>query len=466
LVSPLETAPNPSASQVRVRLKTPDADATPAERSTNMMMSDAHPRPAAGPPALLTLPSFNGTLAAVRALGRAGIPVTVADPGRFSMSAWSRYTSLRVQSPPVEEARRFIDWLLEFGRRSGRHVLLATNDDTAWLYSLYRAELAEHFSVAAPPIETVHAVLNKPTMYRQATDAGLDVPRTWYPDGADALDLCRREARFPVIVKPRTQVLFRTQIKGLYVEKPEDLEDAYLKFSHEAYDPLLLQFDPAANRPMVQEFHRESADGVYYISAYVHQRRLIGLRAARKLLQQPRRLGIGLCFEEAPVAPELVAGLERFVSRLDYSGVLQAEFIPVPGRTMLIDLNPRFYNPMAFEIARGVSLPLLAYYDALGDGARFDAVRDAAQTSTGRARVFIDVHSLRVMLAAQRLSGVLTREERQRWASWEQGHRDDSTHAVLDPADRLPSWLAGMQIASRFLRHPRAFIRGIMLNQG
>jgi predicted ATP-grasp superfamily ATP-dependent carboligase len=405
-------------------------------------------------------------LAAVRALGRAGIRVTVADPGRFGMSAWSRYTSLRVQCPPVHEARRFIDWLLEFGRRSGRHVLLATNDDTAWLYSLYRAELAEYFYVAALPIETMHGVLNKPNMYRQASGAGLDVPRTWFPEGADGLDPCRQEARFPVLVKPRTQVLFRTQIKGLYVEKPEHLEDAYLKFSREQYDPQLLQVDPAANRPMVQEFHAEGANGIYYISAYVHEGRLHGLRAARKLLQQPRRLGIGLCFEEAPVAPELVAGLERLASRLGYSGILQAEFIPTPSRTMLIDLNPRFYNPMAFEIARGVSLPLLAYYDALGDRPRFDAVREAAKMPAGQARVFIDVHSLRVMLAAQRLSGVLTREERQHWASWQQAHRDDSTHAVLDPADRLPSWLAAMQIGSRFLRHPRAFIRGIMLNQG
>ena len=43
------------------------------------------------PPVLLTTANYNGTLAAVRSLGRAGIRVTTADPARFAVSAWSRY---------------------------------------------------------------------------------------------------------------------------------------------------------------------------------------------------------------------------------------------------------------------------------------------------------------------------------------------------------------------------------------
>jgi predicted ATP-grasp superfamily ATP-dependent carboligase len=429
------------------------------------VLSEPQAPPLDAPPALLTLAGYNGTLAAVRTLGRAGIRITIADRNRLAMSAWSRYTSQRAQCPDVREPRRFIDWLLEFGRRSDKHVLLPTSDDTAWLYSLYRAELSEHFYVASPPIATIHGVLNKATLYADAAEAGLHVPRTWFPEGPDALERCRREARFPVVVKPRTQVMFRTQSKGVYVEKAEDLNAAYLKFSRQPYEPELLAIDPSANRPMVQEFHREAAAGIYCISAYARRGRISGLRAARKLLQQPRRLGIGLCFEEAPLEPQVVAGLQRLVSRRRYSGVFEAEFIQTAGRSVLIDFNPRFYNQMAFDIARGVPLPLLAYYDALGDRRRFNALRRAAMMSTLPGRVFIDFLSMQVMLSAQRLSGVATREESQQWASWQEAHRGRCTYAVRDPGDRLPLWFAGMQIALRCLRHPRAFVRAILLNR-
>ena len=49
------------------------------------------------PPALLTMANYTGTLAAVRALGRAGIPVTTADPSRLAVSAWSKYATVRVR---------------------------------------------------------------------------------------------------------------------------------------------------------------------------------------------------------------------------------------------------------------------------------------------------------------------------------------------------------------------------------
>jgi D-aspartate ligase len=439
--------------------------AVPADWSTEALSEPPAPPPDA-PPALLTLAGYNGTLAAVRALGRSGIRVTIADRNPLAMSAWSRYTSQRAQCPHVPDSRQFIDWLLEFGRRSGTHVLLPTSDDTAWLYSLYRAELSERFYVASPPIDIVHGALNKASLYRSALEAGLDVPRTWFPDGPDDLETCRREACFPVVVKPRTQVLFRTRNKGVYVEKAEHLDEAYLKFSREPYGAELLELDPSIHRPMVQEFHREAATGIYCVSAYAHNGRISGVRAARKLLQQPRRLGIGLCFEEAALEPELVAGLERLVSRLGYSGVFESEFIQTPTRSLLIDFNPRFYNQMAFDIARGVPLPLLAYYDAVGDRSRFNALCRAATMPTKRGRVFIDFLSMQLMLGAQRLSGVVTREESQRWASWQEANRDLCTYAVRDPGDRLPLWFAGMQIALRCLRHPRAFVRAILLNRG
>jgi D-aspartate ligase len=421
---------------------------------------------AALPPALLTVANYNGTLAAVRSLGRAGIQVTTADPSRFAVSAWSKYATTRVQCPPVRATADFLEWLLAFGNTHERHVLLPTNDDSAWLYSLHREQLARYFYVAAPPVEVVYGLLNKATLYSNALDAGLDVPRTWFPTDADDVEACCREARFPVVIKPRTQVMFRTQSKGAYVRSAEELARHYSRIAGQPHERDLLTRDPYASRPMVQEFHEEAAQGIYSVSAYVSDGRICGLRAARKVLQQPRRLGIGVCFEEADVLADVAAGLERMVRRLRFSGVFEAEFILTKNHRLLIDFNPRFYNQMAFDIARGLPLPLLAYYDALGDVRSFE--RMCATTdppALPRGRVFVDLISMRILLSAQRLSGVLSSTERKQWAEWYNRNRDNCTYAIIDSTDRLPVWLAVAQTVLRHSRHPRNFLRSIVLNQ-
>jgi D-aspartate ligase len=133
---------------------------------------------------------------------------------------------------------------------------------------------------------------------------------------------------------------------------------------------------------------------------------------------------------------------------------------------VLIDFNPRFYNQMAFDIARGLPLPLLAYYDAIGDVRLFDELcASTVATLPPRGRVFVDLISLRVLLSAQRLSGALSRAEKKKWSDWYERHRDTCTYAIIDSTDRWPVWLAGIQMMLRYARHPRNFVRSIVLNR-
>jgi D-aspartate ligase len=260
--------------------------------------------------------------------------------------------------------------------------------------------------------------------------------------------------------------MFKTQSKGFLVESPDQLASRHAEFARQPYKSALLALDPSASRPMVQEFFPEAATGIYNISAYVRDGHLTGARGARKLLQQPRRLGTGVCFEEAPVVPALAEGLGRLVSRVGFSGVFEAEFIETEGDPVLIDFNPRFYNQMAFDIARGLPLPLLAYIDALGRPAHLESLIEPHKTqpaSTGR--VYVDLFSLRLILFAQRLSGVLTAAERRKWTDWYGKNRHHCTYAVIDSGDRLPAILAAVQLMVRHGRHPRNFLTSMVLNR-
>ena len=418
------------------------------------------------PPALLTLANYNGTLAAVRALGRSGVRVTTADPSRLAMSKWSRYTTTRARSPHVRDATRFIAWLLHFGRRHEKHVLLPTNDDTAWLYAQHHEALSRYFYLPSASIDPIYRLLNKRLLYDDARAVALAVPRTWFPESASDLANCARQATFPVIIKPRTQVMFDTQAKGTVVDSPDELAPRYAKFAQQGHARELLDIDPSAGLAMVQEYFPNAATGIYNISAYVHDGRVCGARGARKLLQQPRRLGVGVCFEEAPVAPDLAEGLERLVARVGYSGVFEAEFITTSDGALLIDFNPRFYNQMAFDIERGLSLPTLAYLDALGEQAAVDHdCRSIACEDVQTGRVFVDQLSLRTLLVTQRLSGALSADDQRHWKDWYERHRGTATFAVLDKADRAPAAFAFLHHALAHGRHPRNFVTETVLNR-
>ncbi len=420
---------------------------------------------AALPPALLATPAYYGTLAAVRTLGRDNIRVTTAGPSVWAVSGWSKYSSTHAECPPTTRTDEFIGWLLEFGRQNERHVLLPTCDDTAWLYALYRDQLSRYFHMSAVGISAVHALLHKGHLAEHARKVGLDVPRSWLP--ADANDLLRiaSELTFPVLLKPVTQVLFASRNKGLRVERPQDLAAGFAEFRTMRHGRELMAYDPSAAMPMVQEFFPSAATSIYNISSYAQGGKLWGARAGRKILQRPRRLGVGVCFEEAAVEPDLAEKLEGLVQSVGYSGVFEAEFIQTEDRRILIDFNPRFYNQMGFDVARGLQLPTLAYFGALQQDV---APPEAYRTTSGQAptgKVFAYGSAFKVMIASQRLSGALSAEEADAWVAWYEAHQGKLVDAVSDPDDRWPGRIDTLQMVGSHLRHPRAFLRYVALNR-
>jgi hypothetical protein len=121
---------------------------------------------------------------------------------------------------------------------------------------------------------------------------------------------------------------------------------------------------------------------------------------------------------------------------------------------------------MAFEINRGLALPRFAYTDALGDRAALRALTDEARRfrSSGR-HAYCHGFMLEVMLRAQRLSGRLDTDDVARWRRWYADHQDHLTDAVADADDRAPWGVDVAQNLALFARHPRSFVRTIVLDR-
>jgi len=381
---------------------------------------------------------------------------------------WSRYVSRRLKAPSLERPKQFIEWLLDFGKREPGRVLYPTSDDVAFLYARHRDELARYFQLYQPPVESIYALLNKQRLTRAAAAVGLEMPPSWLPrDDADLAQI-GASLSFPVLIKPQTQILYFPHPKGMLVTELKDLAAAYETFSKRArHADELLSFDPMAHRPLLQAFYPGARRGIYNLSGFVDESgELMIARASRKVLQRPRKLGIGVCFEWAPVRPELVERLAALCRNIGYYGVFEVEFIEQDERALLLDFNPRFYGEMGFDMARGVSLPLFAYLAAIG---RREELRRAIE----KARIQPDVPTqaychrfmLEVGLWAQQLSGTLSRSEVSQWRNWLSERRGNLVDAVHDPQDRFPGLVEVASHVYAYARHPRAFMHQVVLDR-
>jgi D-aspartate ligase len=410
---------------------------------------------------VLTMASYYGTLAAVRCLGKADVPVIIADAEPYAPALWSCYVGKRASCPPVRSVDAFVAWLLSLGASDPGNVLYATSDDLAWLFALRESELRKHFQLLTPPFSSMASLLDKGALYSVCNEAGLRTPRTWFPGSRQDIARIERQGAPALLVKPRTQVLFHTQRKGSVVTSNSNLREIYEDFlSANRYDPLVLEHQPEVEWPMLQEFCGAPGDPVYGVSGFCDSRHgLFVARATYKLLQWPRRLGVGILFEDAPVGEELARGIQRVCEKTGFYGVFEAEFVQTSDGPMLIDFNPRFFGQMGFDVARELPSPFLVYLAAIGDIARLRTAVETARRwrASGPIR-FGNQVALRWTRAAERVVG----HALDPWATNGAPDAIRQLDASVDADDWLPGVLDGVRQVAGAVLHPRATLRAAM----
>lgn len=411
-------------------------------------------------PALLTDGNFLGTLAAARDLGRHRIEVTLAEAARRTITARSRYVAREVRSPPLAAPQDWVEWMLAFGGREPGHVLFATSDDVCWLVGWHRDEFARRFRLYQPPGAVSYELLNKRRLYEHCRTLGIDQPEQWTV--AEALAEPGRLA-YPVLLKPRTQAGIRANPKGLVCEGPQALQRMLARAARAfGYQPAMLQYDAHVCELIVQAFHDGPQQHVYSLAGfYAPEHDLYLVRASAKVVQHPMRVGVGLCFESRPVDPSLARQVRALFDRIGYFGPFEVEFIRLPppaDRSLLIDVNPRFYGQMGFEIARGLPIARLCHAAATGDRDTVAALAAQAAQAADRPRRFRDAWLLRLYATTHLLSGNVSPAQWRAWMRWSQD-RDDAQDAVLAQDDEGPARRQRWLLADNLVRHPRSTLR-------
>ena len=393
----LDTRPRPTPVRIPPREH--------ASRTFGATGQPRHPLAQASAPAfVLTMGAYYGTLAAARCLGDRGVPLIMADSGRFSPARWSRYVGRRETCPSARPVNPFIDWLLALGKRDPGHVLYATSDDLAWAFAERESDLRKHFRLLTPPFADVARLLDKGALYAACSSVDLRTPRTWFPTGDDDIDSIAHQASFPVMVKPRTQVRLSTLHKGHVVGSAADLLPAYLDFVDlNRHNPQVTEGRSFLAQPMIQEFCADEDDkAIYSVSGFSDYRNgLFVVRASLKLAQWPRRAGIGILFADAPVDGALAGRLRRLCDALHFVGVFEAEFVGIHGDPKLIDFNPRLFGQVGFDVARALPSPFFTYLAATEQLSRLRVEVEAAEAWRPSRKMFVG--SSRVDLQACKL---------------------------------------------------------------
>src|ERR1700692_4939328 len=102
-------------------------------------------------------------IAAVRHLAANGFKVSVisSSSARLSAASWSRGVARSYAAPAENDSHSFLRRLLAVGAGDRNQILLATSDETAWLYTENAAELKKYFCVYQPSMTTMRRILDK-----------------------------------------------------------------------------------------------------------------------------------------------------------------------------------------------------------------------------------------------------------------------------------------------------------------
>jgi D-aspartate ligase len=301
------------------------------------------------PPAVVVDVRWVNGLAAIRSLGRLGVPVFALAHRASALGFRSRYSVGVVCPDPVVDEAAYVACLGELARGLDAPApIFPTHDEFLNSIARHADELGGRFLHPFPDWELLEKIQDKAWQLAQAERLGIPVPRTVEEPVDDLV--------FPVLVKPRDPVGFRREFgrQAFRCESPE---------------ALAADFERARPyRPLVQEFVPGGDEELYSLGSYLDAGgEALGLFSGRKLLQMPP--GVGTCrIGEAVWVDEVVEQGLALLRGIGFRGLSQVEFKrdARDGRYKLMEINPRLWQWHGLAAAAGVDLTRIAYLDLIG----------------------------------------------------------------------------------------------------
>ncbi len=286
-------------------------------------------------------------LAAVRALGRSGHTVYVVSAQRGSLAAASRHASgEHVLAVPLSDPEKWADGLEQVTHRLAAKLVLPLTEVS--LGNIYAYHLEDRLPVACPARDAYQAATDKHALLRRAESLGIGVPRSALIEDPVALSGPPEPFQYPVVLKPRRS---RTLVNGRWRAGEARVLHGPDEWGRATRDP------EVPGGLLVQEFVPGHGEAVFVLAS---KGRTLVRFAHRRLREKPPTGGVSVLRESIRPDPELLAGSERLVADLGWTGVAMIEFRRAPDRrAVLMEINPRLWGSLQLAIDAGVDFPSL-----------------------------------------------------------------------------------------------------------
>lgn len=287
--------------------------------------------------AVVTDGKYRASIAAVRALGRAGYHVVVTQtrgdaplaPPVFSSRFAAQTRWIDGRSTDADYAEKLLALLREYGHP----VLLCTGAATLNAVAARREQFAQacDFLIAGP--EVLDQLNDKEAVHRRCVELGIPVPRQYAGEPAS----------YPVVIKPHCGEKFGLKAAERYAV-------AYSKAEYETHMARMQAYDPS---PIVQD--KVSGAGAGASLLLDRKGRLVSALCHRRIREYPLTGGPSTCCESF-YDPELIQQAYRLLSSFGFVGMAMVEF---KGGCVL-EVNPRIWG--SFPMTECAESPFTCHY--------------------------------------------------------------------------------------------------------
>ena len=297
------------------------------------------------------------SLAAVRALGRKGIRVTVGESARLATALFSKYCSRALVYPsPIHKPSEFVDYLRNVLSRGNYRMLLPMEDETLLLISQHHSEFSRWTYLPIVTFGQLQFAGNKEKILKLAENLGIPIPRTWFIEDISQIEAIRDNLCYPLVIKPKSS----SGALGIsYPENRDQLTEQYLSIHRFFPYPLIQELIPGEGHGYGASFLMDENSNVK--ASFVHKR-----------LREYPVTGGASTLRESVIRDDIRDMALALLKALDWFGVAMVEFKldPRDGIPKLMEINPRFWGSLSLAVGAGVNFPYLLYRMSLGENFR------------------------------------------------------------------------------------------------
>jgi len=302
-----------------------------------------------GPAAVVAAVDSVGALAAIRSLGRLGVPVIAAHHATRAIGLRSRFAEHWLVPDPRSDEEGFVGSLLELARTlPDRAPIFPVSD--LYLDAIGRnySSLGSRYILPFLDGDELRRLRDKRLQLECAAAAGVAIPHTSFEPSS--------ELSFPVIVKSSDSASFVRLFgaKGILCATRGELDDVFL--TAKGLEPLIQGWIPGPD------------DQLLLAGAYLTRGgEMLGVVTCRKVSQFPAGIGTIRVGEAVPVS-DVAEQATAFLREAGCYGPSDVEFKrdQRDGSLKFIEANPRLVQWQGLAAAAGVDIAAIAYRDLTG----------------------------------------------------------------------------------------------------